>query len=115
MDNKVLITEFDCRQFFSSNLPDKLAQLEPTILTYNTYGPVDRLAAAVRIVLGILAQTRIVATLGKFLVSFFLIGISSLTSTGISTRTSTVLYVYKRKADCIIEILYTNEGDRFDN
>ena len=46
---------------------------------------------------------------------FFLIGISSLTLIGISTRTSTVLYVYKRKANCIIEILYTNEGDRFDN
>lgn len=70
----------------------QLAQLESTVLTYSTYGPVDWLAAASESVWGILAQTRIIATLGKIgSVFFFLIGTSSLASTGISTRTLMVL------------------------
>ena len=49
----------------------QLAQLESTVLTYNTYGPVDWLAAASESFWGILAQTRIVATLGKIGSVFF--------------------------------------------
>lgn len=49
----------------------QLAQLESTVLTYNTYWPVDWLAAASESFWGILAQTRIVATLGKICFGFF--------------------------------------------
>jgi len=49
----------------------QLAQLESTVLTYNTYGPVEWLVAASESFWGILAQTRIVATLGKIGSVFF--------------------------------------------